>query len=74
HNCNQADALRVADKIRRRIRALVVEHDGLELTMTASIGVAQRSMNETPETWIERADKALYSAKSEGRDQVRAAA
>ncbi len=74
HDCHKENAMRVAEKIRRRIQALVVPHDGIEMRMTASIGIAQRTINETPEAWLERADQALYQAKHEGRDQVRAAA
>jgi diguanylate cyclase (GGDEF)-like protein/PAS domain S-box-containing protein len=37
---------------------------------TLSIGVAQKQVNETFSEWYERADKALYTAKSEGRNRV----
>ena len=40
----------------------------------ASTGVAaSQGANETSENLIERADKALYTAKREGRDRVIAA-
>ena len=41
-------------------------------TLTASIGVAQLNENENLEDLVERADKGLYAAKRNGRNQVTA--
>ncbi len=42
-----------------------------ELQLSASFGVArQHSFEETPTTFFERADRALYKAKESGRDRV----
>ncbi|MEO5332621.1 MAG: diguanylate cyclase [Magnetococcus sp. YQC-5] len=38
--------------------------------ITCSFGVAQREQNDTVRTLTERADKALYTAKTEGRNRV----
>lgn len=40
---------------------------------TVSIGLAQLRKDETLEDWMERTDKALYSSKENGRDQITAA-
>ncbi|QDV10257.1 Response regulator PleD [Rosistilla oblonga] len=40
------------------------------LQVTASAGLAQLEPGETIESWIERADNALYNAKDEGRNQA----
>jgi predicted signal transduction protein with EAL and GGDEF domain len=40
---------------------------------TLSIGVAQASKGEDPESLIKRADLAMYEAKNEGGDQIRKA-
>jgi diguanylate cyclase (GGDEF)-like protein len=63
----------VAERIRARIAATVVRHAGAEIVVTASFGVATY-----PETVKVRdqlfpsADKALYIAKHDGRNCVRA--
>lgn len=43
-----------------------------EITITASFGVAQLYDNESTTSFLERADNALYKAKSNGRNQVQA--
>jgi PleD family two-component response regulator len=43
------------------------------LAVTASFGVAQRRVGETPEGLFARADAALYRAKGAGRNRVQAA-
>jgi diguanylate cyclase (GGDEF)-like protein len=66
-------AVEVAERLRARIAATVVRHAGAEIVVTASFGVATY-----PETVKVRdqlfpsADKALYIAKHDGRNCVRA--
>lgn len=74
HDCRERDALRAAERIRHAVQETVVIHEGAELRVTVSIGVAQRGDDEPGPSWIERADKALYAAKEAGRDRVRVAA
>jgi diguanylate cyclase (GGDEF)-like protein len=38
--------------------------------VTISVGVASARHDDTPETLFRRADKALYQAKKDGRNQV----
>ena len=38
--------------------------------MTASIGLAELKRGEDAEDWLDRADRALYQAKSQGRDRL----
>jgi diguanylate cyclase len=45
-------------------------HDGKELKVTASFGVAQAQGNEDGAELVTRADTALYAAKNAGRDCV----
>ncbi|WNO10953.1 GGDEF domain-containing protein [Teredinibacter sp. KSP-S5-2] len=57
----------LAEKLRR----IVEEYQWPKgISVTCSFGVAQLDYNESLEDFIERADKALYQAKSRGRNQV----
>ncbi|MEJ2644079.1 MAG: GGDEF domain-containing protein [Gammaproteobacteria bacterium] len=64
----QASAM--ADKIRELMAARSFEEAG---SITVSIGVAQLVDDDTEETFVSRADRALYQAKWAGRDRVAAA-
>ncbi|NPA66035.1 MAG: GGDEF domain-containing protein [Epsilonproteobacteria bacterium] len=44
---------------------------GYRFSNTCSIGIAECNPNDTTESLIERADKALYLAKNNGRDQTK---
>jgi EAL domain-containing protein (putative c-di-GMP-specific phosphodiesterase class I) len=64
----ELDARRLAE----RIRACLAEPftvGGHELSVTASIGIAIRRVGEAPEALIDRADRAMYHAKSQGRNR-----
>ena len=65
-----ADALRLAERVRELAAAEPFPPAG---TVTTSIGVAQLHADESLDDWLERADHALYEAKSGGRNTVRAA-
>jgi diguanylate cyclase (GGDEF)-like protein len=70
----QHDTLRVAraliDRMMQRLRNVRLEHDGRSIDVRASVGLAEWTIGEPPESWIARADRALYRAKQEGRDRV----
>jgi two-component system cell cycle response regulator len=80
-NAPQAAALEIAERIRAAIEAqrFPLAEDG-SLAATISIGVASLDTTAENETGrlaaalVERADQALYQAKSEGRNRVVAAA
>ncbi|MGE5627227.1 MAG: diguanylate cyclase [Solirubrobacterales bacterium] len=57
----------VAEKIRS---ALESNMHPVGVSVTASFGAAERSHNESFTNWYKRADKALYSAKSQGRNKL----
>ena len=68
-----AEAVRVAERVRRAIAALGIPHDGAEKTglVTASLGVAAAPVSALSSTeLIAAADIALYTAKRNGRNQV----
>lgn len=62
----------VAERLRTAITSKPMRvGEGLELNVTASLGVAQRDENTTSlEILIARADQALYVAKHKGRNRV----
>jgi diguanylate cyclase (GGDEF)-like protein len=66
-------ATKVADRLRAAIEALQIEHPRSEHgVLTVSIGVTacHRLRGLTPELLIGTADRALYEAKTKGRNRV----
>lgn len=61
------DAVTIAEKLRQRV-------EELPLGVTISCGLADYQAGESMDALINRADKALYSAKRSGRNLVRSAA
>ncbi|HVZ32791.1 MAG TPA: GGDEF domain-containing protein, partial [Polyangiaceae bacterium] len=51
------------------VRGLSVWHEGQEIRMTISAGLAVLGPGESSGSWLERADAALYRAKRAGRDR-----
>ena len=66
----QQDACRAAMRARQAIEKAQVTHNGKELRVTASLGVAELLGNEDAATLVARADKALYASKAGGRNCV----
>jgi diguanylate cyclase (GGDEF)-like protein/PAS domain S-box-containing protein len=65
----------VAEKIRDmfRVRCGVSIKKAVFKNPTLSIGIAQASKNEYTESFVKRADLAMYEAKKQGGDQIRKA-
>lgn len=66
-NTNLEDASLIADKIRVGVSNLHISSDHRQ---TISAGVACYQLNEGLESWISRADAALYQAKQQGKNRV----
>ena len=68
--------INIAANVAERLRALVGDHSfrtvgGEEISVTVSIGIAWRlGDSDTPDELLTRSDKALYAAKSGGRNRV----
>ncbi|WP_455209316.1 GGDEF domain-containing protein [Kaarinaea lacus] len=70
---NRADlqtARMVAERIRSRIAATPIDLSENLLDVTISMGVAMVQVDEAVNSLVERADRALYNAKENGRNQV----
>lgn len=70
-NTNQATALEVAERLRLSVNKMEMERDGKPVNASVSIGVSMLHPDDTVKRILERADFAMYNAKSEGRDQVK---
>ncbi|MDH6268851.1 diguanylate cyclase (GGDEF)-like protein [Rhizobium sp. SG_E_25_P2] len=71
-NTTQSVAMNVAERLRAAICALDLSDIGLPNGVTASFGVTMLEERDMSiEATLERADQALYRAKSEGRNCVR---
>ncbi len=64
---NGTDSLLAAEKLRKRIECFDFSHID---RLTCSFGVTQFLAEDSFETFINRADEALYMAKQQGRNQV----
>jgi diguanylate cyclase (GGDEF)-like protein len=63
-------AMEQAGRLCRHVRSLLIKAGAHEIAVTVSIGIAQYKIhNEDWESLLNRADKALYKAKQNGRDQ-----
>jgi diguanylate cyclase (GGDEF)-like protein len=68
---DEANALRLAERIREALRSRDVSVNSHRLRVTASFGISMlRANDEEPERILARADSALYAAKTGGRDRV----
>jgi diguanylate cyclase (GGDEF)-like protein len=70
-NTGAKAATDLAERIRAAVEAHAFIYEGKRLPVTASMGIAElRAGVESAQTLLKAADKALYSAKSSGRNRV----
>jgi diguanylate cyclase (GGDEF)-like protein len=70
---DHAASLAMAERLRDTIEQLTVTHEGTDLRLTLSVGVATMDATclfEQPEELLSAADRAVYQAKALGRNQV----
>jgi diguanylate cyclase (GGDEF)-like protein len=66
-----AGAMIVADRMRQELEDHeIADASGNRIRVTASFGVAQFSPQESLEQLVDRADRAMYGAKSAGRNRI----
>jgi len=70
NNTDLFGAQELAERIRKNIEQTPYIYDGKSIKITASIGISTFIENDTSSDFFKRADKALYRAKSAGRNQV----
>jgi diguanylate cyclase (GGDEF)-like protein len=65
-------AVSIAERVRAAVEALETEYAGQRLKVTISCGVAcyVGNIDFTPKAIVDRADRALYQSKQEGRNRV----
>ncbi|MCX5893972.1 MAG: diguanylate cyclase [Deltaproteobacteria bacterium] len=63
-------AMRLAERLRRKISELVIPLPERDLRFTVSIGVARLTPDMDGEALVNAADAAMYQAKQAGRNQV----
>jgi diguanylate cyclase len=62
------DARRAAQRALQAVSAHTFEHNGEELKVTISVGLAEVMPSDNAETLVRRADEALYLSKAAGRN------
>lgn len=70
---NRIDAVhckKIADRLLELARNSKLIYKGKGIQVTMSIGTTKYKKNDTPDTLISRADKALYHAKQNGKNQM----
>lgn len=72
-NCVSEQARVYLERVMTHIRLLRIPHEKGHLSMTASAGYCAFSQAKSVEHSFTQADKALYAAKSEGRDRYQKA-
>ncbi len=69
---SHGEAEAAMDRMRAEIERLAIPSPATGGSLTMSVGIAEvdPAVDQTPSDWIARADAALYSAKSHGRNRV----
>jgi len=65
-----SEAITTGDKLRRVLSERPIEFDGVEIAVTASVGVAEWIVGMTSASLFAAADEALYDAKRLGRNRT----
>lgn len=64
------DAEKLLDRIRQKVERTILKIKGKEIQLTISVGFTLIDQQDTKESAFSRADKALYQAKANGRNQI----
>ena len=69
-DCDEAGAERLTQRVLEAIRQISIPAGASPIRPTVSVGLAWLQRGDTPATWIDRADAALYRAKHSGRNRA----
>ena len=69
-NTDLQGAQLLAERIRKKLEHHTLSFDMETVKITASLGIASLRATDTLESFIQRADDAMYQAKAHGRNQV----
>jgi len=72
-NSDCDDSSVIADRILESVREIDMEISGQKMEVSVSIGLACRNKLDDGNTLFNRADKAMYEAKTDGRNQLKVA-
>lgn len=71
HHCDLSGGVIAAERLRREVEHCpITDADGKLVPVTASFGVAEFRPDDTIDTLVDRADRAMYEAKTSGRNRV----
>lgn len=69
-NCSLQEAENIAEELRLSVMNNPTDYQGRSIRITISAGVTEYRAQESQDEVFERADRALYRAKNNGRNQV----
>ncbi|MDQ7052770.1 MAG: diguanylate cyclase [candidate division KSB1 bacterium] len=69
-NTTAHGAFQVVERIRKGVEKLSIRHGLRRIHITFSAGICEMEAQFDEETWLEKADEALYEAKHSGRNRV----
>lgn len=67
---DRATAQEWAERIRNRVAQSYIVRDGYKISRTASIGITHKDESMTPKEALQVADRAMYEAKTAGKNRV----
>lgn len=68
--CGKGDPQTLLENLVKKVESVSVQSPHGNIHFTISVGVTHKTPNDTLDTWVTRADKLLYKAKENGKNQV----
>lgn len=70
NNTSLNDGKKLAERLRKEVESSVVNFEDKTITFTVSLGLSNFKVTDTQQSLIAKADKAMYTAKMSGKNQV----